>query len=87
MSFGETEYRYQHVFDGSGIATAFVAPGEGPGEGRFIHVNAAMCALLDYTEDELCAMTVNDVTDPDDRTPNTELRVDMAEGLLNNFQL
>ncbi len=35
-------------------------------DGRWLRVNAAVCDLLGYTEAELCAMTFQDVTHPDD---------------------
>ena len=48
---------------------------------RFLRVNAAMCKLVGYTEGELLARTVVDITHPDDRDDSRELarRLDAGE--------
>jgi PAS domain S-box-containing protein len=51
-----------------------------PGSARFLRVNAAMCKLLGYTEEELLARTVVDVTHPDDRDESRELALRLDAG-------
>jgi PAS domain S-box-containing protein len=51
-----------------------------PGSTRFLRVNAAMCKLLGYTEEELLARTVVDVTHPDDRDASRELALRLDAG-------
>ncbi len=52
-----------------------------PENGRFLRANAAMCRLVGYTEAELLARTVYDITYPDDLEYDRELcrRIDAGE--------
>jgi PAS domain S-box-containing protein len=52
-----------------------------PENGRFLRANAAMCKLVGYTEAELLARTVYDITHPDDLEYDRELcrRIDAGE--------
>lgn len=48
--------------------------------GRYIKVNPAMTQFLGYSEGELLSMTYMDITHPDDRTSNHDLRKRMLAG-------
>jgi PAS domain S-box-containing protein len=57
----ESQQRYRDVFDSSLIGMAVVAPDQ-----RLIEVNPAFCAMLGYSEPDLLARSVTDITHPDD---------------------
>jgi PAS domain S-box-containing protein len=61
-ALSESEERFRRVFEdgplGMGMADA---------EYRIIKVNRRYCEMLGYTEEELCRMTLLDITHPDDR--------------------
>ena len=61
-SDGEPEM-YRYLFASAPVAMAISTP-----EGRFMHVNAAFCQMLGYTEDEILSEKVI-VTHPDSLNP------------------
>jgi PAS domain S-box-containing protein len=73
----EHEATFRAMFNVSSVGKIEVEPGTA----RFLRINAAMCKLLGYTEEELLARTVVDVTHPDDRDDSRELarRLDGGE--------
>lgn len=58
---GEREFRAMFQ-----LAAAGTAQGD-PATGRFLRVNATLCAITGYSEEELLGMTFWQVTHPDDR--------------------
>jgi PAS domain S-box-containing protein len=58
-----------------------------PKSGRFLRANAAMCEFVGYSEAELRARTVFDITHPDDRERDRELLRRMVAGELAVFDL
>ena len=57
----EADERFRGAFDSSAIGMALVSP-----EGRFVEVNRSLCELVGYPEDELLALTFQEITHPDD---------------------
>ncbi|MDX2464675.1 MAG: PAS domain S-box protein, partial [Porticoccus sp.] len=57
----ESNDRFKLWFETANIAICLVDV-----DGRFIKTNEQMCAMYGYSENELEAMTVNDITHPDD---------------------
>ncbi|MBI1179668.1 MAG: PAS domain S-box protein [Alphaproteobacteria bacterium] len=57
----ESEQRFRGVFQTAPHGMALVAP-----DGRWLGVNPALCNMLGYTEEELIALTFQDITHPDD---------------------
>jgi PAS domain S-box-containing protein len=57
----ESEARFHDLFRNAGVGMIIVSP-----NGHFIAANEAFCGYLGYTEEELCQMTVQDVTQPED---------------------
>jgi PAS domain S-box-containing protein len=49
-------------------------------DGRWMHVNAALCELLGYTEDELLATTFQELTHPDDLELDLRLLQETVDG-------
>jgi PAS domain S-box-containing protein len=69
LTIGEAKYRLSFVHGPSGMAE--VSP-----DGRFVQVNPALCEILGYTAEQLCAMTPADVSHPDDAE---DTRSDLSE--------
>ncbi len=57
----ESEARFHDLFRDAGVGMIIVSP-----NGHFIAANETFCSCLGYTEEELCQMTVQDVTQPED---------------------
>ena len=60
-ALGEAEERFRRAFDDAPIGMALVGL-----DGRWLRVNARLCELTGYTEDELLARTYRDITHADD---------------------
>ena len=69
----ESEDRFRGAFANTGIGMCLVAP-----DGRFLQVNASMCDMLGYTQQELLAYTFQEVTHPKDRSKSQDLSHRMA---------
>jgi len=72
----ESEATFRAMFDVSSVGKIEVEPDSG----RFLRANAAMCKFVGYTEAELLARTVFDITHPDDRARAHELLRRMIAG-------
>ncbi len=57
----DSEERFRKAFDGAPIGMALVGP-----DGRWLKVNAALCEIVGYSEDELLTTTFQDITHSDD---------------------
>ncbi len=72
----ESEERFRKIFEEGPLGMAM----GGLTDGRFIKVNAALCKMLGYMEEELKRLTFLDVTHPDDRAQDLEAVKRMREG-------
>jgi PAS domain S-box-containing protein len=68
-SLRESEATFRAMFDVSSVGKIEVDPGSG----RFLRANAAMCKFVGYSEAELLARSVYDITYPDDLELDREL--------------
>lgn len=64
----ESERRFRSAFDDISTGMVMVAP-----KGRFIRANKAFCCLMGYSEIELLALTVEDLTHPEDKKTTADL--------------
>ena len=55
--------------------------------GRFRYVNPQLCEMLGYTEQELLAMTVKEVSHPGDANITDELRDQLRSGRIQSFKM
>lgn len=69
----ESEQRFRHAMEYSGIGVALIAP-----SGNLLQVNPALCQTLGYTATEMEKLTFTQITHPDD----VEMSVQQAEKLL-----
>jgi PAS domain S-box-containing protein len=65
----ESEATFRAMFDVSSVGKIEVEPVSA----RFLRANAAMCKFVGYSEAELLARTVLDITHPDDRDRDREM--------------
>ena len=78
----ESEARYRVVFDSASIGMANADAG-----GQFLHANQAYKTLLGYTEDELRARTISDITHPEDVAESLRLHRELMAGHRDHYQL
>ncbi|MCW8808070.1 MAG: EAL domain-containing protein [Rhodanobacter sp.] len=82
LQLHESEQRFFGAFQYAAIGMALISP-----DGRFLRVNAALCRMLGYTEDELLALGVADVSHPDDFADDSELQRQLLAGERPSYQL
>jgi PAS domain S-box-containing protein len=79
----DSEATFRAMFEVSSVGKIEVEPNSG----RFLRVNAAMCRFVGYSEAELLARTVFDITHPQDRDRASELLRCMVTGELAVFDM
>jgi PAS domain S-box-containing protein len=78
----ESEERFRGAFAHSAIGIALMSP-----EGRWLQVNAALCAILGYSEDELLATTFQALTAPEDLDINLDFLRRALAGEIDHYEL
>lgn len=78
----ESEQRFFGAFQHAAIGMALTHP-----DGHFIRVNAAVCQMLGYREDELLKLNIADITHPDDLAGDMELLAQLSAGTRDSYQL
>lgn len=74
--------RFRSIFELASIGIALVGPC-----GAWISVNAALCAIVGYGEQELHRLTFRDITHPDDADADALLLQRLQRGELTQYQL
>ena len=82
LQLHESIRRWFSAFQHAAVGMAVTRP-----DGRFMRVNAAICQMLGYTEDELLHRGVRDITHPDDLAADAEQRTQLLVGTRENYQL
>ncbi len=77
-----SEERYRQVEQHAPIGLALLAP-----DGRWLHVNPALCRLVGYTTDELRTRTFQDLTHPDDLNADLDQVRRLLAGAIDSYQL
>jgi diguanylate cyclase (GGDEF)-like protein/PAS domain S-box-containing protein len=78
----ESEERFSSTMELAAIGIAHVEEG-----GRFKYVNPQLCAMLGYTEQELLALTVKEVSHPGDANMTDDLRDQLRSGAIQSFKM
>jgi PAS domain S-box-containing protein len=78
----ESEEKFKAVFEWAAMGIAISDPG-----GFIVDCNPAYQEMLGYSKEELREKRFMDITYPDDRERNRELQLQMAEGLIDKYQL
>jgi PAS domain S-box-containing protein len=71
----ESERRFRTIFEAAPVGISLLTL-----DGRFLAANQALRRMLGYTEDELRAMSIADVTDPTERQRVQTVIRDLVEG-------
>lgn len=77
-----SEERFRTAFDHAPIGMDLVDL-----EGRFLQVNAALCEMTGYTEQELLARTFQDITHPDDQEADLARVDELLSGQVPVYQM
>lgn len=77
-----SEARFRGAFEASATGIAIVSL-----EGKWVKVNPAICNILGYTEDELMLLNFQDITHPDDLSPDLALVKELLAGKRSHYQL
>ena len=78
----DSEERFRRVFDQSPIGAAIVSL-----DYRYVRVNAELCRITGYSEEELLHRRFAEITHPDDRGLEADKIVRLAAGELDQFQV
>ncbi|GAA4625317.1 sensor domain-containing protein [Cellulomonas oligotrophica] len=81
----DSEQRFRLAFDNASTGMALVGL-SGADRGRYLQVNDALCAMLEYTHDELVGSEVAAVVDPEDLSEGMEVMGRVARGELERFR-
>ena len=79
----ESEERFRATFDRSPLGSAIASPGTG----RFSRVNAEMCRILGYSEEELLDLGFAGITHPDHIEAELDLVAKLDSGEIDNYLL
>ena len=79
---GRENVLFSVAFDYAPIGMAVVSL-----DGRWLKVNRALCGLLGYSEEELLAAGIQEVTHPDDREPDLAKMQQLLDGKITAYQL
>lgn len=79
---GASEARFRSIFDVASVGIALVAP-----DGGWISVNAALCDIVGYSEEELWGLTFQQITHPDDIALDVGLLEGLRRGTRSQYQL
>jgi diguanylate cyclase (GGDEF)-like protein/PAS domain S-box-containing protein len=78
----DTEQRFAPTLALAAIGIAHVDD-----SGRFLYANPRLCHMLGYSEAELLALTVRQISHPEDATLSDEMREKLRRGEIESFQL
>ncbi len=78
----ESEERFSSTMALAAIGIAHVDD-----KGRFVYANPQLCEMLDYTEEQLLALTVRQISHPGDVSLTDELRSQLRSGAIKSFKL
>jgi diguanylate cyclase (GGDEF)-like protein/PAS domain S-box-containing protein len=82
LQLHESEQRFFSAFQHAAIGMALTHP-----DGSFLRVNAAVCQMLGYHEEELLALGIVDVTHPDDMAADAELQQQLLAGQRDSYHM
>ena len=78
----ESEQRFRNAFQFASIGMALVAP-----DGRFLQVNRSLSDLVGYPAHELCELTFQDITHPDDLDADVGFAQRMLDGEIHTYHM
>jgi diguanylate cyclase (GGDEF)-like protein/PAS domain S-box-containing protein len=76
----QSDGRFAAIFRQAMIGIAYTTS-----EGRILEANPKLCEILGYTADELCSLTTRELTHPEDRDRDLQLRQELIAGRRTSF--
>jgi PAS domain S-box-containing protein len=77
-----SEARFRATFENAAVGIAHVSS-----DGRWLQVNAVLCALTGYSREELLALTFGDITHPADIEKDLKLAASLLDGEIDDYEL
>lgn len=81
-ALAESAQRFRATFNQAAVGIGHVAP-----DGRWLRINRKYCDIVGYTEEEMKALTVGEITHPDDRAISMRNFQLLLEGKIGNYSL
>ncbi len=78
----ESETRFRNTFEQAAVGIAHVGP-----DGRWLRINRKLCEILQYSEQELRALTFQDLTHPDDIEADLGLVRRCLDGEIDSYRI
>jgi two-component system, sensor histidine kinase and response regulator len=82
LDLEQSEARFRETFDEAPIGMALVGP-----NGRWLEVNRALCHIVGYSESELLALTLQDISHPDDLETDLDKLRRVLTGEIQTYQM
>ncbi len=77
-----SEAKFRATFENAAVGIGHIAP-----DGSWLRVNQKLCDILDYTPEELSALTFQDITHPEDLATDLDLMKRVQSGEIDEFQI
>ncbi|MBI5747172.1 MAG: diguanylate cyclase [Nitrospirae bacterium] len=78
----ESEERFRSAFEDAAIGMDLVSL-----DGRFFRVNRSLCKMLGYSEQEMLAMSISDISHPDDMIKSADYHRQILAGEITHFHM
>lgn len=78
----QSEEQFRQAFEHSLVGMALISP-----EGCWKRVNASLCLITGYTEQELQSMRIQDITHPDDLPESIAKLIDLANNVTESLKI
>lgn len=78
----ESEERFRNAFESAAVGMCLVAP-----TGQLLDVNTAVCQMLGYSKSELLALTIQDITYPEDIASDWNHLEELLQGEISYYHL
>ncbi|AFY83055.1 PAS domain S-box protein [Oscillatoria acuminata] len=78
----ESEERFRNAFESAAVGMCLVAR-----NGQLLNVNSAVCQMLGYSKSELLALTIQDITYPEDRESDWSHLEELVQGEISYYHL
>src|SRR3954469_24340101 len=78
----KTAQLFRHIFEEASLGLAIEEL-----EGRLLLANLALCSILGFTEEELCAMSCSNFTNPEDSQGDWALFQKVRAGLIDHYSI
>lgn len=82
LALAASEQRFRLAIQGAPIGLAIVAT-----DGRWLEVNAALCAILEYSANELLSKTFQQITHPDDLDRDLKQAKSLLDGQASSYRI